>query len=196
MADTSRTQSDLLTSLFPDGQAANSITAQDMRDLIVSLSMRGGYADYNDLATATTPLSHTGGVDTYLTNDAAGANTAKNWINPGITDVWDDVADEFDWSELAVGDTVDIRFDIDVTTTAANQEIDIDLEMASGDAIQFDLHFLRDSFKTAGTYKIGAVAMIYIGSATVQTTPAKFKLSSASNASIQVNGWFCRVVKV
>lgn len=38
MADTSRTQSDLLTNLFQDGQADGSITAQDMRDLIVSLT--------------------------------------------------------------------------------------------------------------------------------------------------------------
>lgn len=37
MADTQKTISDLLTALFPDGQADSSITPQDMRDLIVSL---------------------------------------------------------------------------------------------------------------------------------------------------------------
>lgn len=37
MADTRRTSDDLLTNLFQDGQAASSITAQDLRDLIVSL---------------------------------------------------------------------------------------------------------------------------------------------------------------
>jgi len=36
MADTPRTESYLLTDVFQDGQAPNSITAQDMRDLIVS----------------------------------------------------------------------------------------------------------------------------------------------------------------
>lgn len=36
MVDTQRSQSQLLTALFQDGQAANSITAQDVRDLIVS----------------------------------------------------------------------------------------------------------------------------------------------------------------
>ena len=38
MADTQRTQSDLLTALFQDGQGAGSISANDIRDLIVSLS--------------------------------------------------------------------------------------------------------------------------------------------------------------
>jgi len=37
MADTIRTPQDLLTNLFRDGQPPNSITAQDMRDLIVSV---------------------------------------------------------------------------------------------------------------------------------------------------------------
>ena len=38
MADTVRTIPDLLTNLYPDGQAPGSITAQDHRDLIVSLA--------------------------------------------------------------------------------------------------------------------------------------------------------------
>ena len=37
MVDTVRTTATLLSSLFQDGQAANEITANDMRDLIVSL---------------------------------------------------------------------------------------------------------------------------------------------------------------
>lgn len=38
MADTERSQADLLASLFRDGQAAGSILAQQIRDLIVSLT--------------------------------------------------------------------------------------------------------------------------------------------------------------
>ena len=42
MADTARSISDLLTTLFQDGQAAGAITPQDMRDLIVSLESAHG----------------------------------------------------------------------------------------------------------------------------------------------------------
>ncbi len=38
MVDTQRSQATLLTSLFADGQAAGSITPQDVRDAIISLS--------------------------------------------------------------------------------------------------------------------------------------------------------------
>tara|TARA_S200002703_G_scaffold154523_1_gene157467 strand:+ start:935 stop:1507 length:573 start_codon:yes stop_codon:yes gene_type:complete len=54
MADTVRTESDLLTALFQDGQSANSITAQDMRDLIVSMRPGFGEAAMQANATATT----------------------------------------------------------------------------------------------------------------------------------------------
>ena len=54
MADTIRTESDLLTNLFQNGQAANSITAQDMRDLIVSMRPGFGESAMQGNATATT----------------------------------------------------------------------------------------------------------------------------------------------
>lgn len=53
MADTKRTKADLLTNLFQDGQAAGAITAQDMRDLLVTLSPSNG-AFSRDAAAVTT----------------------------------------------------------------------------------------------------------------------------------------------
>jgi hypothetical protein len=43
MPDTVRAVTTLLTALFQDGQAAGSITAQDMRDLIVTMAAMAGY---------------------------------------------------------------------------------------------------------------------------------------------------------
>lgn len=53
MADTPRTSTDLLTNLFQDGQAAGSITAQDLRDFIVSVKQPYGHYARN-VASATT----------------------------------------------------------------------------------------------------------------------------------------------
>lgn len=55
MADTVRTVTALLTTLFQNGQAADSITPQDMRDLIVSLAIQNG--DFSDLPTDPTGLA-------------------------------------------------------------------------------------------------------------------------------------------
>lgn len=194
--DTIRTRADLLTNLFQDGQAAASITAQDMRDLIISLTNRAGWADYNDLTTATTPISVTGGGGwVYLTNDEAGSFTNKQWLHPSITDVWDSTANAFDWSELEVNDTVDLRLDLDVTTVSANQAVDVALEMASGHASTYDLSITHESYKTAGTYKVNVYTAVYMGDTTTLNNPAKFKIKSDGNATVRVNGWWCRVGK-
>jgi len=54
MVDTVRTTATLLSTLFQDGQASNSITANDMRDLIVSLRPSFGECSMQGNATATT----------------------------------------------------------------------------------------------------------------------------------------------
>jgi len=54
MVDTIRTETDLLTNIFQDGQAAGSITAQDVRDLIVSMRPGFGEVSMQGNATATT----------------------------------------------------------------------------------------------------------------------------------------------
>lgn len=69
MADTERTLTDLLTNLFQDGQSDNSITANDIRDLIVSLAP--AYGSMYVSSAAETTIS---GVDT--PTKAAGTTTA------------------------------------------------------------------------------------------------------------------------
>lgn len=54
MADIQRTLAELLATLFADGQAAGSITPQDMRDLIVSFAPAAGGMSMEGNATATT----------------------------------------------------------------------------------------------------------------------------------------------
>lgn len=67
MPDTVRTSTDLLNNLFQDGQTAG-ITAQDMRDLIVS--MKNPYGAYHFSTPAATTI---GGAGTYV--KAAGTTT-------------------------------------------------------------------------------------------------------------------------
>jgi|TARA_R110000796_G_scaffold16116_2_gene50547 hypothetical protein len=54
MVDTVRTKADLVSNLFQDGQAANAITANDMRDLIVSLQPSFGECSMQGNSTGTT----------------------------------------------------------------------------------------------------------------------------------------------
>lgn len=158
-------------------------------------TLRIGYADYGDNATATTPISIPGtSTSVYVTNDTLGAYTDKTHLPSGVSDVWDSTNNQFDWSDLQIGDMLDIRVDLLVTTTAANQYVELDLEMASGDAGSYDLLFFEGSFKTAGTHHINRYNGIYMGNTLTMNNPAKFKIKSDASATLVVNGWYCKVI--
>ena len=80
MVDTARTVTDLITNLFQDGQAAGSITPQDLRDLIVSMQAEHGGIYVSTPASTTIAVA-----DTYV----KGA---------GTTTLFGATANEFDMS--------------------------------------------------------------------------------------------------
>ena len=156
-------------------------------------NLTGGFFDYD----------HGGGTQSYtggaaalkLLNDEAGTSTNKSYPPPGVTDVWDATANEFDWSELAFGDMVDIRLDLSVTTTAIDQTVDVDLRVGVGSGSEYLIPFIQNEFKAAGTYKVVRFNGIYMGDATTRDFPAYFEFMSDDNATIQVNGWYTRVIR-
>lgn len=150
-----------------------------------------GWEDYNDSGTS---QSLTSGSWVDLTNDGAGANTSTTYRIPGGTAVWDTTNNQFDFSFLNIGDQVDLRVDLEVTTAGANNEVAVRLDIAHGDAAEFPLEFHRTSFKAAGTYQILRSFPIYIGSAEVRDNPAKIAMTTdAAGNSVVVKGWLVTV---
>lgn len=158
-------------------------------------AVRSGIYDYNDAATQTTPIS-IAVADTWynLTNDGAGPYTNKTYAFPDITDIWDTVGDEFDFSSLALGDTVDIRLDVEVTSTALNQDFDIDLVLAIGTAGEYRIPFIvEQQFKATGSRQLIRFNSIYMGDTNTRDNPGKFQIRSSDPGSVKVNGWYVRV---
>lgn len=133
---------------------------------------------------------------TDLNNDAAGSFTQSTYRLPGKTDVWDTGNNEFHFGNAgyALGDTVDIRVDITVTTTVANQTARLKIDLAHGTGSEYTLEFHYQQFKTAGTYEIIRNISIYIGDTPTLNNPAKIAFRSDSSATVQVNGWYTRVI--
>jgi len=153
-----------------------------------------GFLDYNDATTASTPINVTGGAGyTYLTNDGAGAFTNKAYTPSGVTDVWDASINKFDWSDLQLGDMVDVRLDIEVTTSGANQAFDVALEMAT-DGSSYDIPFEIALVKTAGATNVNRYNGVYMGDANTLDNRARFKIQSDGNATVVVRGWYCKVL--
>lgn len=162
---------------------------------IETLQRQIGFADYNDAATGVTPISV--GVSTWvkLTNDKLGPNTKIDALPLGVTNLWNNVTNQLVLTELPVNTMVEIRADMIVTTTAANQIVKFLSQFAIGNPIEFGLEASANQFKTAGAQKLVIHGAFYIGSEPVRTNPAEFRIWSDAACTVRVNGWYIRVIK-
>ncbi len=152
-----------------------------------------GFEDIGDTGTS---QALTSGAWTDLTNDGLGAGTLSTYRLPGAGTIWSTVDNQFTWANagLSIGDTVDIRFDFTVTTTANSDEIEFGLDMAHGDVAEYRLEFLRGIYKNAGTYPLISQTSLYMGNAETLNNPAKLVMSTDNSGnSVVVNGFYVRV---
>lgn len=162
---------------------------------IEALQRQIGFVDYNDAATGVSPLSVAPSTWTKLTNDKLGPNTKIDALPAGVTNLWNSTTNQLVLTELPVNTMVDVRADLIVTTTAANQLVKFLSQFAIGDAIEFGLEASPFQFKSAGTQKLAVHGSFYIGSDPVRTKPAEFRIWSDAACTVRVNGWFLRVIK-
>lgn len=154
--------------------------------------LRIGLVDYNDLATQTTPINFVASTPIVLTNDKLGPDTNESYLPSGVTSIFS--SNQFDWSELDIGDMVDIRLDVEVTTNSANQDVIIELFMNVG-VSEYPILFTDTTFKTAGVHHINRFNGIYMGNNATLTGAAELRLTSDGGGSVVVNGWYCKIIK-
>lgn len=189
----------LINPLYP---VAGSPTTQSVRDNfnaakseIIELQTSTGWADYNDTATATTPISPTINVFTKLTNNGLGANTSTTHLPAGITSVWNATNGQIDLSQLPLYSMINARYDLSITTTAANQSMFLSVFLGIGSPSAYESPKDYKQFKTAGTYPITIWSGSYIGSNDIKNYPAEIRLKSDAACTVRVNGWYFQVFK-
>ena len=155
-----------------------------------------GVYNYDDLTTATTPIALTL-IDTnyVLTNDATGAQTLSYPL-AGLASMWDANTNTFDWTDgtvLSLGDSVDIRFDIILTTTTVNTEVTVELILDVG-GLDIPIPLIPSSnFASSGTYPLTRFTGVFMGSNEVLNGPANVVArANKTGASMEVNGWYLR----
>jgi hypothetical protein len=154
-----------------------------------------GYFDYNDLVTQTTPLNAVSNVALKLTNDTNGANTNTSQNPYGVSYVWDSIANRFNFSELSVGDTIDVRIHVQITTTTSNQKVVLNAKFGIGSVAEFTNSIYENVFKSAGVHEISFVAPFYMGSNYITDYPAELYLITDASATVKVNGWYVRILR-
>jgi hypothetical protein len=150
---------------------------------------RDGFMDYN----------HGGSTQAYTTgnlkllNDGTGANTLKTYKPLGVSEFWNTSTNQFNFSELALGDEITIRFDITITTTATNQESTLFLTCGVGAVGAYNLPIETVQFKSAGTYQVARSLHLYLGNTLTKDNPAEFYFTSDANTTVLVNGFYITV---
>jgi hypothetical protein len=109
--------------------------------------------------------------------------------------IWDADSDEFNFQQLSVGDTVDLRIHLKTTTTTANQKYHIDMKFAFDSPDEFENRIFSQYVKNASEDEQSFVTTLYIGSESVRTYPARLYITSDDDATVEVVGWFCRVFR-
>lgn len=159
-------------------------------------SFSGGWADYADVATTGSPIA-VSAVPAVLTNDGTGVDTNTKYLpasGNGVTQLWDTSSNGFDFSELEVGDMVDIRMDISVIIAFTNTVVNVNLHMGSGGSIT--VPFISDqNFKATGTFKVIRYMGVYIGSEDVRDNLAQLKVSADNNCTCTVHGWYIKAIR-
>ena len=157
------------------------------------------WADYNDAATTLSPISLPV-ADTFydLTNDGTGPYTNTAYASTETAGIWDTVTQQFDFTGLSLGDTVDIRLDIVPTTGASNTLVTPRFDLAIGSGAPYSIPFNSVYYKTAGLQSnITFNTSIYIGDSNTRDNPAKLTLAmDTAGGSVVVNGWWYRVTKL
>lgn len=175
--------------------AGNALILQDQPEAPESLLNSVGYFDYNDLITQTTPLTAVTNTPLKLTNDSEGANTSTDQNPYGVSYVWDSTTNQFNFSELSVGDTIDVRVHVQVTTTTSNQKVDIKAKFGIGSVAEFTNSIFETTFKSSGLHEISFVAPFYMGSTYITDYPAELYLTTDASATVQVDGWYIRIIR-
>lgn len=144
-----------------------------------------------DLATATVPVAIPGtGVFTQLTNDGEGAQTSNANAPNGVTELWDVVNDEFDFSQLKIGDQITIRVDMIVDVLTVNTDIELELAFfTAGPILEFKLNWYSAAYKTTGLKPISATSIVTVDAAFLLTTVAQFRMKADKACNVEVIGW-------
>jgi hypothetical protein len=156
----------------------------------------GGWADYNDTATTGSPIAVTA-VPAVLTNNGLGVDTNTKYLpisGNGITQLWNTSSNGFDFSDLNVGDMLDIRMDISVVIASTNTVVDVNLLMGTGGSVV--VPFISDqNYKATGTFEVIRYMGIYIGSTDVRDTLAQLKIEADKNCTCIVHGWYIKAIR-
>jgi hypothetical protein len=154
-----------------------------------------GSFNYNDLTTQGTPIAITAGIEAKLTNDTLGDYTDVSQAPFGVSSLWNPVTNQFDFSQLSVGDWVEFRDDILIDLAGTNTSYQLYMKMAIGGANPWTLNIHNGERKATTEFNEVHYSGFVIGSEDTRDFPAELWIVTDANATVKVNGWLFNITR-
>lgn len=147
----------------------------------------GFFIDYNNLL----PPFDYFNINEYikLRNDGKGVYTNKLFAKQ--YELWNTETNQFDFSDLKLGDEVLVRVDLEVTTFLDNQEIILIADIGCTDD-GYKSQFYKNILKNKGKHNIMATLPLYLAG-TILTMPSELLFSSDFKTTVKFNGFYLSV---
>ena len=127
-----------------------------------------------------------------LLNDGIGIYTNKKYAKQ--RELWNTSTNQFDFSNLKLGDDVSIRIDLNVTTMTDNQEINLIADIGCfPESGGYKMQFYKNTIKNKGKHNIISIFNLYIGNDYIFKNPSELLFSSDNEAIVLLNGFYLSV---
>lgn len=154
-----------------------------------------GTLHYSDLATQTVPLTVVAGVEKKLTNDTLGTYTNIDNAPYGVASLWNASTNQFDFSDLFIGDVVAFRPELLVDLVGTNTSYEIYVKMAVGSPSEWILNIVNGERKSTDEFQGNLLTEFDLDNADTINYPAEIYIKTDANATVKVNGWYFRVLR-
>lgn len=132
---------------------------------------------------------------TRVDDDGLGVASNDSFLPDGVSKIFNTTTGQLDFSQLAIGDTFEVRLDFDVTTSVNNQEIQTRAEFAIGSGQSYTVALHSAARKSIGTYQLSAYSGGPIASEGTRVNPAEIQLFSDENFTYQLKMIYIHIIR-
>ena len=173
----------------------NKVKAADLNEIKESVNAiyddKGGFANYEDLATITTPIVLTADTWTNLTNDKQGDHTTEVYKPAYVTgSLWNTAASKIDFTEVPIGKVVLLKVDFQIVQTANNTILECQI-VGGGHTMQV----LTTEMKSQNDdHHYSVTNMVWVEDAAMQTAGMNVQLRTSNNSQVEVHNIMITII--
>jgi hypothetical protein len=173
----------------------NKVKAADLNEIKESVNAiyddKGGFANYEDLATITVPIVLTANTWTNLTNDKQGDHTTEVYKPAYVTgSLWNTAASKIDFTEVPIGKVVLLKVDFQIVQTANNTILECQI-VGGGHTMQV----LTTEMKSSGDdHHYSVTNMLWVEDAAMQTAGTNIQLKTSNNSQVEVHNIMITII--